>query len=97
MLAFSKIVEINLANPKCKETNNIANQRRRKLPKGDSREDYFFVNAKVSMKRSGNFVKRLQKFQTFEQASIIRMLATDLQDIEILTRISERDVIAIEA
>ena len=49
------------------------------------------------MKRSGNFVKRLQKFQTFEQASIIRMLATDLQDIEILTRISERDVIAIEA
>ena len=37
------------------------------------------------MQRSGYFVKKLPKAKTFEQASIIRMTATDLQDFEILT------------
>ena len=43
------------------------------------------------MQRSEYFVnkfmeiEKLLKLQTFEQASIIRMMATDLQDVEILT------------
>ena len=56
-----------------------------------------FVNAHVSMQRSGHFVRRLPKVQTYEQASIIRMMATDLQDIEILTRVSGGNMIAIKA
>ena len=55
------------------------------------------ANANVSMRRSGYFVKRLPKVQTFEQASIIRMMATDLQDITILTKVSGGNVIAIKA
>ena len=56
-----------------------------------------FVNASVSMQRSEYFVNKLPKVQTFEQASIIRMIGTDLQDIEILNRVSGGDVIAINA
>ena len=44
-----------------------------------------FVNANVSMQRSEYFVNKLPKNQTPEQASMIRMMATDLQEIEILT------------
>ena len=42
-------------------------------------------------------IKKPPKIQTFEQASIIRMMATDLQNIEILTKVSEEDVVAIKA
>ena len=41
------------------------------------------------------FWEQVSKVQTFEQASIIRMMVTDLQDIELLTRFNGREVIAI--
>ena len=42
-------------------------------------------------------IEKLPKIETFEQASFIRMMATDLQDIEILTRVFVGDVIVIKA
>ena len=44
-----------------------------------------------------DFVKRLPKVETFEQASIKRLTATNLKDIEFLTRVSGGNVIAIKA
>ena len=42
-------------------------------------------------------IEKPPKIHTFEKASILRMMATDLLDIEIFTRVSGGDVVAIKA
>ena len=66
-----------------------------------TRED--FANAYVSMQKKSIFceqdheIENLSSVQTFEQDSNIRTMATGLQDVEIISRISGGDMIAIEA
>ena len=76
----------------------IANQRRRKSPKGDDRKDFCkgkSLDAKMWIFcEQVHEIEKPPKIQTLEQAPIIRMMATGLQDIEILTG---GDVIALKA
>ena len=101
MLASTRIVEINLANPKCRGKFN-SQPKKENITKG-WRQKRFFVNEKsLDAKKwilceQVHEIEKLQKIQTFGQASIIRIMATDLQDIEILTKVSGGEVISIKA
>ena len=79
----------------------IASHRIRKLPKVEDERRLCkrkCLNAeKCIFCEQEHEIEQLSSVQTFEQDSNIRTMATDLQDVEIMARISGGDLIAIEA
>ena len=79
----------------------IASYRIRKLPKVEDERRLCkrkCLNAeKCIFCEQEHEIEQLSSVQTFEQDSNIRTMATDLQDVEIMARISGGDLIAIEA
>ena len=79
----------------------IASHRIRKLPKVEDERRLCkrkCLNAeKCIFCEQEHEIEQLSSVQTFEQDSNIRTMATDLQDVEIMAKISGGDLIAIEA
>ena len=79
----------------------IASHRKRKLPKVEDERRLCkrkCLNAeKCIFCEQEHEIEQLSSVQTFEQDSNIRTMATDLQDVEIMARISGGDLMAIEA
>ena len=79
----------------------IASHRKRKLPKVEDERRLCKRKCldveKCIFCKEGHEIERLSSVQTFEQDSNIRTMATDLQGVEIMARISGGDMISIEA
>ena len=79
----------------------IASHRKRKLPKVEDERRLCIrkcLNAeKCIFCEKEHEIEQLSSVQTFEQDSNIKTMATDLQDVEIMARISGGDMISIEA
>ena len=79
----------------------IASHRKRKLPKVEDERRLCkrkCLNAeKCIFCEQEHEIVQLSSVQTFEQDSNIKTMATDLQNVEIMARISGRDMISIEA
>ena len=72
-----------------------------KSPKDDDRKDFCkrkSLDAKMWIFcEQVHEIEKPPKIQTCEKASIMRAMATNVQDIEIFTRVSEGSVITIKA